>query len=379
LLNKETFFSALQKLAKEKNIEEELLFDHLKEIIEDIYQFKFNFYGRLFFEIGNKNKDFNFYKILIVDNEVIDSDYQINEKDINDKEDLLIGNLYYKKLSFKDFSFSEINEISHSLNNFIKTKSKLKIYNKYHDEEGKIGFGRVEEENNYHYLIRLSDATAVLPKNLTIPIKNEFPFIHEKLEAGKVIKFLIKSVSKDKSFGQIICSRIDDLFLRGLLELEIPEIQQNIIIIKNLAWIPGKKAKIAVQSRDPIIDPVWECIGKNKNYLNYLNNELYPTQIDIVAWSDDNKKFLINAFAPIKLLSIDYDEEEEIIKIVVTDKDIKKAIGTKGINIFLVAKLIKLKDYKLKIFSFNNAKENKMEIKWNANISEKEFNNLKYK
>jgi N utilization substance protein A len=142
---------------------------------------------------------------------------------------------------------------------------------------------------------------------------------------------------------QIMLSRAHPGFLIKLFETEVPEISEGIVEIKGAAREPGFRAKIAVFSKDPQVDPVGACVGQKGIRVQSVVRELTGEKIDIVRWSDDLSQFITHALAPAQLLKIIFDEKKEQAKIIVADDQLSLAIGKKGQNQRLASRLTAIK------------------------------------
>jgi len=154
------------------------------------------------------------------------------------------------------------------------------------------------------------------------------------------IKAYVLEVSKNmKGIPQMLISRTHPGFVRRLLELEIPEIYEGLIEIKNIVREAGSRTKIAVYSKDPNIDPVGSCVGPRGTRIQNVLNELKEEKVDVVEWSEDPVQYIASALSPATVLAVDIDEENMASKVVVPDNQLSLAIGKDGQNARLSAKL----------------------------------------
>jgi N utilization substance protein A len=138
---------------------------------------------------------------------------------------------------------------------------------------------------------------------------------------------------------QLILSRVAPEFIMRLFELEVPEIEEGLIEIKAAARDPGIRAKIAVKSNDPRLDPQGTCIGMRGSRVTAVTNELAGERVDIVLWSEDPAKLVINALAPAEVQSIVVDEERHAMDVVVDEENLAIAIGRSGQNVRLASEM----------------------------------------
>lgn len=215
----------------------------------------------------------------------------------------------------------------------VSEAEKLYIYNEFYPKIGTLVNGVVRRFDNDSVIVDMEKAEGILTRK-------ERP-ASENYNRGERIKAVILNVLKDSKCPQVILSRSDNLFLRKLMELEIPEIADGTIEIKGIARLPGERAKIAVYSRNKDVDPVGSCIGVKGGRINTILKELKGEKIDIVQWSSSLEDFVRNTLSPAKILSVRrLDEKEKKLEVVVPESQLSIAIGKKGQNVRLASKLL---------------------------------------
>lgn len=170
-----------------------------------------------------------------------------------------------------------------------------------------------------------------------LPRNEQIPF--EKYKKGETIRAIVKEVKKGNSGPVIVISRADNMFLRRLFEIEIPEIYDGIIEIKSIAREPGERAKIAVESQDQRIDAVGACVGMKGVRIHAIVRELNNENIDVVSYSDDPIIFIQKALAPAKLKKIELYEDERKAIVTADSDQVSLIVGRNGVNIRLAMKL----------------------------------------
>ena len=154
-------------------------------------------------------------------------------------------------------------------------------------------------------------------------------------------RVVIVRVSRTARGPQVIVSRTDPSLLARLFEMEVPEIYEGTVLVKNAVREPGDRAKVAVFSKDKDVDPVGACVGIKGARVQNIIRELRGEKIDIVEWSDDAKTFAINALNPAKVSRVAIvDEKEKVMEVIVEDKQLSLAIGKRGQNVRLAARLL---------------------------------------
>ena len=160
------------------------------------------------------------------------------------------------------------------------------------------------------------------------------------LRVGDRVRAYVMKIDRTAKGPQLILSRVSPEFIMRLFELEVPEIEEGLIEIRAAARDPGIRAKIAVKSNDPRLDPQGTCIGMRGSRVTAVTNELAGERVDIVLWSDDPAKLVINALAPAEVSKVVMDEEDERVEVVVPDEQLSLAIGRRGQNVRLASQLI---------------------------------------
>ncbi|OYD15310.1 hypothetical protein CH333_05160 [candidate division WOR-3 bacterium JGI_Cruoil_03_44_89] len=211
------------------------------------------------------------------------------------------------------------------------------IYTSFEKRVGEIVTGSIRRIENKRMLVTLDRVEGVLPKREQIP--------GEYFRQGSVIKAYILAVDQKEG---ILLSRTHPGFLEGLFESEVPEIKEGIIEIKNIVRIPGVRAKVAVASNNPRIDPVGACVGVKGSRVQVVVKEVAGEKIDVIQWSQDPLVYVSRALSGVKILKEDIEKSTKKIQIVVSDEELPIAIGKNGQNAFLSSKLT---EYRIDIVS----------------------------
>ncbi|KPJ68763.1 MAG: transcription elongation factor NusA [Syntrophobacter sp. DG_60] len=206
------------------------------------------------------------------------------------------------------------------------------IYEEFKDRKGQIVNGIVQRVEKAGVIVNLGRTESLLPWNEVIPNKDNF-------KRGDRIKAYILDVKKQPNDPQIILTRTHPAFLVALFTLEAPEIAEGIVKIISAAREPGQRAKIAVTSQNPEVDPVGACVGMRGLRVQNVVRELKGEKIDIVPWDADPAKFVYNALAPAKVVRVILDKEEQSMETIVPDDQLSLAIGKQGQNVRLASKL----------------------------------------
>ena len=206
------------------------------------------------------------------------------------------------------------------------------LYERFRDRIGEIVVGEVHHIRNKHIIVLDDEGNEfILPKENQIP--GDF------FKKGENIRSVIESVNFKGSKPQIMISRVSPKFLEKLLELEIPEIQEGVIILKKVVRIPGEKAKVAVDAYDERIDPVGACVGVGGSRIHGIVRELRNENIDVIQWSKNPEIMVKRALGNVEINKVEINEEEEYALVYTPLEEISKVIGKQGQNIRLASSL----------------------------------------
>jgi transcription termination/antitermination protein NusA len=207
------------------------------------------------------------------------------------------------------------------------------VYNEYKGREGELVNGIIQRFEKGDIILDLGKTEALLPR--------KEQSMREAFQRGERVRAYILEVRKSTSGPQIIISRTHPGLVERLFEMEVPEIYEGIIEIKGAMREPNGRAKIAVYSRDRAVDPIGACVGMRGVRVQSVVQELRGEKIDIVQWSDDPATFVANALSPAKIYKINVNSETRAMEVIVEDDQLSLAIGKKGQNVRLAAKLTK--------------------------------------
>lgn len=205
------------------------------------------------------------------------------------------------------------------------------IFNEFESRKGEVASGIARRVERGAIVVDLGKTEAFIPPREQIP--------GESYKPGDRIQGYLSEVRQTTRGPQIIMSRADERYLMKLFETEVPEIYDGIVEIMAAAREPGARAKIAVRSKDAAVDPVGACVGMKGTRVQNIVQELRGEKIDIVPWDEDVTRFAANALAPAEISRIFLDEENKELEVVVPDNQLSLAIGKKGQNVRLAAKL----------------------------------------
>jgi N utilization substance protein A len=209
---------------------------------------------------------------------------------------------------------------------------------------GEVVTGVVSRREGQSIFVQVNKVEAELPRREQVPT--------EPYRPNDRIKVYVYKVDDSQRRLRVIVSRTHPNLLRKLFELEVPEIEQGVVVIKSVAREPGQRSKIAVLTTDERVDPIGACIGPRGTRVQAIVDELYDEKIDVVPYSDEPRKFITDALSPAKVNSIKLNEDEKSAFVTVPDNQLSLAIGKGGQNVRLAARLT---DWKIDIRSESQA------------------------
>ena len=207
------------------------------------------------------------------------------------------------------------------------------IFSEYGDRVGQLVTGLVKHAESGDLVVDLGKTEALLPRREQSRA--------EIFNPGERIRMVITRVSRTARGPQVIVSRTDPALLARLFEMEVPEIYEGTVIVKNAVREPGDRAKVAVFSKEKDVDPVGACVGIKGARVQNIMRELRGEKIDIVEWNDDARNYALNALNPAKVSRVSIvDEKDKVMEVIVEEKQLSLAIGKRGQNVRLAARLL---------------------------------------
>jgi len=274
---------------------------------------------------------------IVPDGEVEDSNIEIAYSDaIKIEPDFEVGEEVSEEIHMQDFGRRNILSLRQNLVSRILELEKDNVYKIYKDKIGEIVTGEVYQIWKREILVLDDDDNElILPKFEQIP--------SEYFKKGETLRAVISRVELKNNTPVIILSRTDTKFLERLFELEVPEVFDGLITIKNIVREPGQRAKVAVESYDERIDPVGACVGMKGARIHGIVRELRNENIDVINYTENEKLLIQRALSPAKITSLDsieINEEEKRVNVYLKPDQVSLAIGRGGNNIKLASKLV---------------------------------------
>ena len=381
MMNSKEFKNAIDLIVKEKGISKDVIIEAMQLALTSAYKKNYHSLSNVRVDVNGDTGDVHVYSFKTVvpdDYEELEEWDLLNEQEAKRKEEnkdeeieekepfifderihiplteareivpnIEVGETIEEEVTPKDFGRVAAATAKQVVVQKIREAERNTIIEEFSDKQDEMVSGLVEMEDARNYYINLGRTQGILPKSEIIP--------GETIKMGSSIKVYVSKVENGSKGPLILLSRTHYGFIKRLFELEIPEINEGLILVYSVARDAGNRTKIAVYSENPNIDPVGSCIGERGSRIANILNELHGEKIDIVPYNKDVSKFIENALSPAKNLHVFVTDEKKQEALVVVDNDnLSLAIGRKGINVKLASRLT---HYKIDVKTYEQAKE----------------------
>ena len=336
--------AAMQLLEEEKGIKPEVIKEALESALTLAYKKNYDQAQNVEVVFDEKTGEIKVYSVKEVVEVNYDSTLEISlEEALKINRAYEIGDTIKFEVTPKDFGRIATQTAKHVVMQRIREAERDIIYEEYIDYEDEILTGTVERTDQRNVYVNIGRVEAILPASEQIPT--------EEFQMEERIKVYVAKVERTSKGPQIVISRAHPDFLRRLFEQEVPEIYDGIVEIKSIAREAGDRSKVAVYSHEANIDPVGTCVGPRGSRVQSIVSELNGENMDIVEWNEDPAVFIRNAMNPAEVLEVDFNEDDHTCIVVVPDSQLSLAIGKRGQNARLAARLT---GYKIDIKSETN-------------------------
>jgi len=336
-MRSEDLVSSFGEIARAKDIDR----DTLQLIVEDVMRamIRKRYGSDEAFEIifNPEQGDIQILHIReVVEN--MDMEDPVTEIELDDAKeidpDFEVGDEVASELSIADFGRRAVMMGRQTFRQSIRDLEKEKVYEEYSKLVGEIVVGEIYQVRRHETLLMHEGTELVLPRNEQIP--------RDHYRKGNMLRTVVKEVKRDAgSDPQVVVSRTDPIFMERLFEIEVPEIYDGIVEIKEIARIPGDRAKVAVVSHDERVDPVGACVGVKGVRIHAVVRELANENIDVLEWSDDPHELIARALSPANPVDVklNLDADPPRARVEVVADEVSQAIGKGGVNIRLASQL----------------------------------------
>ena len=323
----------IEQVSKEKGIDKAILISALENAMVSAAKKTFGHQKKIEAQYNPEIGEVELFEAKLVVEEVKDSSVEITLQEAQEKldPDAEVGDELLSKLDTSSFGRIAAQAAKQNIVQRVRDAEREIIYNEFKGREGQLVNGIVQRFEKKNIIVNLGRTDAILPEKEQVP--------RERYRQGDRIRAYIVIVEMTSRGPQIVLSRTHPGMLAKLFEQEVPEIYEGIVEVKGAAREPGGRAKIAVSSRDPDVDPVGACVGMKGTRVQAVVQELRGERIDIVHWTADQAEYVCRALAPAKVSKIIIDDEGHNMEVVVPDDQLSLAIGKKGQNVRLASRL----------------------------------------
>lgn len=337
----------IDQVGRDKGIDKDVIIDAVKQAMLVAARKKYGTYREIEAQYNESTGEVELYEF----KEVVTTEKFVDEEvEIKLEEALLLdpqaqlGDSIGIKLASNDLGRIAAQTAKQIILQKVRDAEREIIFSEFEQRKGEIASGIARRVERGAIIVDLGRTEAHIPPREQIP--------GEVYKPGDRIQGYLSEVRQTTRGPQIIMSRADERYLVKLFEMEVPEIYDGVVEVMAAAREPGQRAKIAVRTKDNSVDPVGACVGMKGSRVQNIVQELKGEKIDIVMWDEDITRFACNALAPAEISKVFLDEENKEMEIVVPDSQLSLAIGKKGQNVRLAAKLT---TWKLDIMSDSSA------------------------
>jgi len=341
----------IDQVVKDKGINKDVLVEALESAVLSAANKKYRNTRDLEAHFNHEIGEVELFEFVTVVEEVEDSYQEISIEEAKEIDpDAEPGDSLGMKLDASNFSRIAAQTAKQVIIQKVREAEREGIYNEFKDRIGELLNGIVRRYERGDLIIDLGRAEALLPHREQVP--------RENYRQGDRVRAYLSEVKLSPKGPQIILSRTHPGVVASLFNSEVPEISEGIVEIMGVAREPGSRTKIAVVSHDSDVDPVGACVGMRGSRVQNVVSELRGEKIDIIPWTPDIARFACSALSPAEVTRVYVDNDEQALEIIVPDDQLSLAIGKKGQNVRLAAKLT---NWKIDIKSETRAEEAELE------------------
>jgi N utilization substance protein A len=326
------FIDALEQLARERNIAKNILIEAIEAALVSAYRRHFGSAQNVRVTVDSKTGDIKVFSQRIVSEELADPHLEVSLEEARQVDPRYgPGDVLEVEVTPKEFGRIAAQTAKQVVVQRLREAERGMIFEEFASREGDIINGQINRLEGRNALIDLGRTEAILMASEQIP--------GERYKQGDRIRAYILEVKRTTKGPQVFVSRSHPGLVKRLFEQEVPEIHDGVVEIKAVAREAGSRAKVAVSSRDPNVDPVGSCVGPKGMRVQAVVRELKDEKIDIVRWDSDAARCVGNALSPAKVVGVQTDELHKVARVIVPDYQLSLAIGREGQNARLAAKL----------------------------------------
>jgi transcription termination/antitermination protein NusA len=323
----------IEQVSKEKGIDKSILISALENAMVSAAKKTFGHQRKIEAQFNPEIGEVELFEAKTVVEAIQDAATEITLDEARETLDpeAQVGDELLSKLDTGNFGRIAAQAAKQNIVQRVRDAEREIIYNDFKGREAQLVNGIVQRFEKKNIIVNLGKTDAILPEKEQVP--------RERYRQGDRIRGYIVSVEMTSRGPQIVLSRTHPGMLIKLFEQEVPEIYEAIVEVKGAAREPGGRAKIAVVSHDPDVDPVGACVGMKGTRVQAVVQELRGEKVDIVHWTPDQAEYVCRALAPAKVSKIIIDDDEHGMEVIVPDDQLSLAIGKRGQNVRLAARL----------------------------------------
>jgi N utilization substance protein A len=321
-------------LAREKNVNKEIVFASLESALASATKKRIHEEADVRVQIDRNTGEYESFRrwLVVADDAVETPELQIGISEAQKQvADVQIDEFIEEPLEPIEFGRIGAQAAKQVILQKIRDAEREQVLADFLERKEHIVTGAIKRIERGSAIVEVGRMEALLPRDQMIPKEN--------LRVGDRVRAYLMRIERGARGPQLILSRTAPEFIMKLFELEVPEIEDGLLEIKAAARDPGMRAKIAVKSNDPRIDPIGTCVGMRGSRVQAVTNELSGERVDIIVWSADAAQFVIGALAPADVTSIVVDEDSHSMDVVVDEDNLAIAIGRSGQNVRLASEL----------------------------------------
>jgi len=336
-MNKEILY-VVDAVSNEKAVEKEIIFEAIEAALATASRKKQGKDVEVRVSIDRETGAYDTFRRWEVAEEMEEGGLEFPLKQITleaaqiDEPDIQLGDYVEEEIESVEFGRIAAQTAKQVIVQKVREAERARVVEAFQDRVGELIMGTVKRVERGNIYLDLGDnVEGFIPREDVIP--------REAVRSGDRLRGYLKEVRSEARGPQLFISRTAPEFLVELFKLEVPEVGQDLIEIISGARDPGSRAKIAVKSNDPRMDPVGACVGMRGSRVQSVSNELAGERVDIILWDDNPAQFVINAMSPAEVLSIVVDEDAHSMDVAVEDEKLSQAIGKGGQNIRMASQL----------------------------------------
>ncbi len=335
-MNKEILL-VVDAVSNEKGVDKEIIFEAIEAALATATRKKHGLEMDVRVAIDRESGDYeSFRRWLVMDDE--DPEFESPERQIlhsyaiKDHPEMQVGEYIEEQIESVEFGRISAHTAKQVIVQKVREAERSQVVDAFRDRVGELVMGVVKRSDHAGTYIDLGgNAEGFIPR--------EHMIAREAMRPGDRVRAFLQEVREETRGPQLFLTRTAPEFLIELFKLEVPEVGQGLIEVISAARDPGLRAKIAVKSNDPRLDPVGACVGMRGSRVQSVSNELAGERIDIILWDENPAQFVINAMSPAAVTSIVVDEDKKSMDIAVDEEKLSQAIGRGGQNVKLACQL----------------------------------------